>query len=27
VRSEADRLLEGAPVALIEMEMPEAQAD
>lgn len=27
VRSEADRLLEGAPVELIEMEMPEAQAD
>jgi hypothetical protein len=27
VRSEADRLLEGAPVELIEMEMPEAQPD
>jgi hypothetical protein len=25
--SEADRLLEGAPFALIEMEVPEAQSD
>jgi hypothetical protein len=27
VRSEANRLLEGAPVELIEMEMPQAQPD
>jgi hypothetical protein len=27
VHSEADRLLEGAPVELIQMEMPEAQPD
>jgi hypothetical protein len=27
VRSEADRLLEGAPVELIEMERPQAQTD
>jgi hypothetical protein len=27
VRSEADRLLEGAPVEVIEMEQPQAQTD